>query len=525
MKLRTEAEIRRIEEATVAQGKATWEGLMRRAGRAVAEVAAGILSGGLEGADEPLPHPPRDLLPPLAGKRVFALVGPGNNGGDALVALRELVRAGAWGEAFLFKRNRPDDWPRAEAEGIGVQLHPLGEGGLGSLKDGLARADLVLDGLFGVGLKRPLEGVLAAAVEAVNEAPVPVVAVDLPSGVAADTGQVLGTAVRAAVTVTFGSLKPGLVQAPGGLLAGQVRVVDIGLIEDPELPVREVLTAPEAARLLPARPADAHKYRFGRVLIVGGSRPFPGAPRLAALGALRTGAGLVTLAVPEPVYPLGAAALLETPWLPLSEDPREALARLLPAVEASQALVVGPGWGQSAWSRTLLEGLLTTAKLPPTVLDADALNLLAVWPEGLRALAGRPVVLTPHAGELARLEAGAGIGADDLPPWRRAVERARAWGVTVLLKGPFTTVAAPDGRSWTIPYAEPALAAGGTGDVLAGAIGALLAQGLPAPEGAALGAYLHARAGRLLARRVGPVGGLASEVAHLLPEVWRTLTG
>lgn len=533
MKLVTTEEIRLAEQAAVDAGD-SWEALMDRAGQAV--------------ADEGLAQLKR-AVGEVEGRRALALVGPGNNGGDALVAAVHLHDAGLRVVVYLWKRETdPADYLVAPLEQRGVRfLRAEEDEGWAVLGQEVARSDLIIDGLLGLGLQRPVSGDLAEIVHITNEAGVGLVlAIDLPTGVHADSGQILGVAIEADVTVTMGQAKRGLYQYPGAGYAGQVVVVDIG-IPDKFLRGVQVCTLEAASMhvLLPSRPMDAHKGLFGRVLVVAGSLYYTGAPYLAAMGAYRAGAGLVTLASPRTIYPILASKAVETTFLPLPEGERgaigeEAVRVLSEALDQYQVLVLGCGLGQEdstvGFVRRLLGardpmqpgiGFLSQLEeareqlaweLPPLVLDADGLNALASIPEWWKALPPLRAVLTPHPGEMARLLIAS---REEVLASRIAVAQRAAgtWQQVVVLKGAYTVVAHPDGRAVVNPMANPVLAVAGTGDVLAGVIGGFIAQGLPLFEAALLGVYVHAAAGDLLRQEWGLAGGLAGELLDYLPQV------
>lgn len=537
MKVVTAAQMRALEEAAVAAG-ATWEGLMEQAGWGVAQEAL-------------------RLLGPPAGRRVLVLVGPGNNGGDGLVAARHLHDAGARVALYLVGRGRPEadaNWARCRARDL-AEHSAAEDADRAALRALLREADLVVDALLGMGASRPLAGDLAAVVAAVNEAVrpdgrrPPVLAIDLPTGVNSDSGAVLGAAIRADLTVATGLPKRGLLLPPGLTLAGRLALAEIGIpSSDLEAIMSAMLSADYARRLLPARPADAHKGSFGKVMVVAGSLHYPGAAYLACAGAARVGAGLVTLAAGRTV--LGVAGRLpEATVLPLPEGDwgavgPAALEELGKALEGYAALVLGPGIGRGESTKEFVQRLLGIDKpkararvgflsappaepaapkppqLPLAVIDADGLNLLAELEDWAERLPKGRFVLTPHPGEMRRL-----LRADELPgdAVDIAADAARAWGQVVVLKGATTVVADPAGQTLVHAGGNPALATAGTGDVLAGAIGGLLAQGLAPFDAAALGVYLHAAAGARVRDELGEAGALASDLLPELPRAIRAL--
>ncbi|WP_030671710.1 bifunctional ADP-dependent NAD(P)H-hydrate dehydratase/NAD(P)H-hydrate epimerase [Streptomyces cellulosae] len=433
-----------------------------------------------------------DLLGRVYGSRVVLLVGSGDNGGDALYAGARLARRGAGVTAVLLAPQR------AHGEGL-VALRRAG--GRVAAPEGaerlIERADLVVDGIVGIGGKgglRPDAAPLAAAAEQSRAA---VVAVDLPSGVDADTGQVNGTAVRADLTVTFGTHKPGLLVDPAREYAGSVRLVDIGL-ELPDEPALEALQHADVARLLPVPAAESDKYRRGVVGIAAGSARYPGAAVLAVSGALRGGAGAVRY-----VGPAGDAVIARFPETLVSDQGPKKAGRV-------QAWVVGPGAGDDA--ATVAEVLAADV---PVLIDADGLRLADV--AAVRARTA-PTLMTPHAGEAAAL---LGVAREEVESARLSSVRELAgrYGATVLLKGSTTLVAGSAGGAVRVNATGTSwLATAGSGDVLSGLTGSLLAAGLSASDAGSVGAYLHGLAGRLAADGA-PVG--AHDVAEAVVRAWR----
>jgi hydroxyethylthiazole kinase-like uncharacterized protein yjeF len=446
-------------------------------------------------------------------ERVLVVCGPGQNGGDGFVVARHLLWSGFRPRVALgCDAAQVTGDARANLErlrGLGVvpertrsaaELHAFGEA-----------ATLVIDALFGTGLTRPLEGSYAELVVAMESLPAPRVALDLPSGVDANTGAVLGVAPRVALTLSFAALKRGLYQHPGAALAGEVVCVPIG-VPGPDSASVGLLEPSDVASWLPRRAADVHKGDAGRVLVVAGSPGHTGAALLAGLGAQRAGAGLVTLAPRSAARAALDAKVLELMTVAVAAEPALAAAELLELGASCDALVVGPGLGTDPDGQALARSLARA--LPrPTVLDADALGAHAGQLDTLRNAAG-PRVLTPHPGEAARL-LGWTVARVQADRYAAASELAAQSGAVCVLKGAGSLVAAPDGRLAVCARGTPALASGGTGDVLAGVIGALLVA-LPAFEAAAAGVYLHALAGELAAR--SDRGLLARDVADRLPE-------
>jgi NAD(P)H-hydrate epimerase len=507
----------------------------------------------------------------VARKRVLILVGPGNNGGDGLVAARHLAQAGANVACYLTRSRDPETdsnlralrdqqvfCTTAEEDPDFEKLHKLSTG-----------ADVIIDALLGTGTQLPLRGTIARVVQMVGGVvgqrsqpssppltpvtgiPEPaetqrplIVAVDGPSGLEFDSGQIDQDALHADLTVTFAYPKRGHFRFPGAAALGDLVVADIGT--DPALAGQvelEVMTIDMVREWLPARPPDAHKGTFGRALIVAGSSNYTGAARLAGAAATRAGAGLVTVALPAPIHAPIAAALPEATYLLLPNQlgviSEPAVEVLLDQTEGYDAMLVGPGLSQERETVAFVERLLGGTRgrsvgfsptgmrrakqpaLPPLVIDADGLNILSQledWPDRLPP----ETVLTPHPGEMSRLMNApiADIQADRVDVTR---DRAAKWEQVIVLKGAYTVVAAPEGRTVLAPFANPGLATGGTGDVLAGIIIALRAQGLPPFESAAAGVYLHGLAGELARAEHQAAGMTAGDLVTSLPQAWQRL--
>jgi NAD(P)H-hydrate epimerase len=495
LKLVTADEMRAIESQTFAAGT-TQEQLMKNAGRAVAEAL-------------------RERLGTVRARRILVLAGPGNNGGDGLIAARHLHEFGAEVTVVLLSPRTHEGLLEVHARDIAVI--DLNDDGDAPFDEALARSDAILDAVLGTGRQRPLDGVVARVFDKLKARRAPLFALDLPTGVDADSGAVDPHAARADMTLTLGLSKIGLHVLPGAEYAGDVEVLDIGLGSSTGETVKTELLTPEWARAaLPERPSESNKGTYGRVLIVAGSLNYTGAAALCGLGALRAGAGLVTIATIHAVRAAIVPLLPEATYLPLpdAEGAIDASAGdiVARAIGAYDALLIGPGLGTSPGAQAVVRGLLTDSAVAstPVVIDADALNALALLPSW-QAEVKCHAVLTPHPGELARL---ANSSAAEVQKERLAIARrcAEDWRQTVILKGANTIIAQPDGQALISPFANALLATAGTGDVLAGAVAGLVAQGVEPAIAAGLGVYLHGAAGASLAEDYGPSGLLASEL-------------
>lgn len=486
-------------------------------------------------------------------RRIAIFCGPGNNGGDGLALARQLLTRGYEVGLFLAAFGRPlsDDCARqlAICRAMELAIFEL-DGDWREQAASAASADLVVDALFGTGLERPLRAPWAGLVEWMNGLPQPRLAVDIPSGLDAGRAHPIGPTVRADVTVTFGAPKLAHLLLPAAEWVGELSVADLGVPFDLSPcagGTLEVLTAEELAHALPTRAAAAHKGDFGHLLLVAGSRGKAGAAILAARGAVRGGAGRVTVATVESAWTAIASAVPEAMSLPYSADasgglPFAALARLIAAAEERDVLAVGPGLGQSAGTCRLVRSLVLGATGVPLVLDADGLNAFAGPPSppspmaahggkagrggkrGLELLAKRraPTVLTPHPGELARLLGCSTpeIEADRLASVRRAAELS---GAIVVLKGGRTLVGLPSGEVAINTTGNPGMASGGSGDVLTGLLAARLAQGDDPVFAAHLAVHLHGLAGDLaVAAGVSPAVP-AGTLAEYLPQAYEKL--
>jgi ADP-dependent NAD(P)H-hydrate dehydratase / NAD(P)H-hydrate epimerase len=497
--------------------------LMENAGRGAADVIAREALGG-----------------DARGGRVVVVCGGGNNGGDGFVLGRHLRARGAEMAVFCTAepaRLRGDARVSYDAFfGLGGSVRPLAsEDDLRALTEAIARARVVVDALFGTGLDKPITLAIAQVVACVNAAAAKRIAIDIPSGIDADTGATLGVSVRADATVTFGHLKLGLFTSHGALAAGTLHLVDLGVpaLLGPALaPAAELLERADIARLLPPRALDVHKYKAGHVGVFAGSGGKTGAALMVARAALRAGAGLATIASWEEAAGETRGRVTEEMVAVLARG-SELGPSLDRALAGKKAIVVGPGFGTDDDARAAVSGLLARWK-GPALYDADALTLFAGNPEAF-ARTAVPCVLTPHAGEAARLlgTTSEAVEGDRFAAARALATRARA---VVVLKGPYTLIAAPDGdfAAGTLrlvsgapvavnPSACPALATAGSGDTLAGLVGAMLCA-LPPFDAACAGTFLHAAAAEAWSVTHGDRGLLASEIADGVPAALAALS-
>ncbi|MHB1016061.1 MAG: NAD(P)H-hydrate dehydratase [Desulfurivibrionaceae bacterium] len=465
---------------------------------------------------------------PLAEKKVLIFTGPGNNGGDGLVIARLLLEQGARPQvvSLVDLEKLQGDAARnlKRVKQLAMPLFTcLAEDELSWVERLVAESDLLVDALFGTGLRSKISGVFASVVKCINASPLPVVAVDIPSGLASDTGIPQGVSVRARLTCAYGLPKFAQVEPPGKEYVGLLEVVDIGIpaevVERIGVKV-EWLDHAAVKGLIPARGLASHKGTFGHLLVLAGSLGKGGAAVLCGLGAVRSGAGLVTIAAPKTLNAIVQGALPEAMTEPLSFS-QHCLSdtdyeQLLAAAHGKGAVAVGPGLGTAEETGQVVRKLYRELR-QPMVVDADGLNLLA---GEVAVLAAGPRVLTPHPGEMSRL---AGISVLEIQGKRRAVaaEFAKRHGVYLVLKGAATIIAAPDGRLAINPTGNPGMAAGGMGDVLTGLLGGLLAQGLAPFEASCLAVYVHGLAADRIVRAGRPFGFLASELATEIPAAFQ----
>ncbi len=511
MILVTAAEMRRLDARTIELGTPGYT-LMERAGAGATDILL-------------------QRFPAVREGRVVVVAGRGNNGGDGFIVARLLRAQRVRADVVLLAQQEEVVGDAARALGTlrkagGRFVETVGEHALPQFAKELEAATLIVDAVFGTGLNQEVTGWRAAMLQRMNDSGVPIFAIDIPSGLDAERGIPLGVAVRAEATATFAFPKIGQVIHPGAEYVGTLAVVDIGIAAEAlreVAPQASLLTAPDVAALVPWRQPQAHKGNCGHVLVLAGARGHSGAAILAASAAARVGAGLTTLAGPASLNDIYCSALPEIMTLALADAVGHIHfdeAELRQALAGKAAVVVGPGLGTHADASQAVGFLLREARVP-VVLDADALTCLANDPTLLRQSRG-PVVLTPHPGEMARLCSSdvACVQADRIATAR---DFAAKHGCLLVLKGARTVVAAPDGHVAINSSGNPGMASGGMGDVLAGMIGGLLAQGVSPRDAACLGTFLHGEIADHLVEHRGPIGYLASDIVSGIPEGYSRL--
>jgi len=478
-----------------------------------------------------------ERCPDAARAGVLAVCGKGNNGGDAMVAARRLGQCGVQVRVALLGSG-------SDLKGDALRAHDelLAAGGTivqapdeSDLEAAFgARPGAIIDGIFGTGLNAPVRGVARAAIERMNASGAPIVAIDIASGVDSDSGAILGTAVRAALTVTFGYAKFGHVSYPGAEHCGELEIAEIGFaaaaIRD-LAPRGRFYQAADAREYLKPRAVDANKGNFGHPIIIAGSRGKSGAAILASRAALRAGAGLVTTAIPESIQAIVAGAQAELMTEAIAEREGHfaggaAAATIAHLIAGKSAIVFGPGAGMNDDTKDLLTWLLREGVSPerPMLIDADGLNALAALGPATAATASGPLVLTPHPGEMARLlgSSAAGVNTNRIGAARKL---AKLTGARVLLKGARSVVADANGRVTINSSGNPGMATPGMGDALSGIVGALMAAKMEPFEALALGVFLHGHAADRVAKRIGAVGYIADDLISELPAARASLLG
>jgi len=474
-------------------------------------------------------------------KTILGLVGSGNNGGDTLVALTELAQKGWKPTAYLIKPRENGNKRLKEFQDAGGKvISAQKDTGFKKLKRLLSKSTILLDGVLGTGIRLPLDAQVAEILKLAADFQLRpfTIAVDCPSGVDCASGDAARECIPADLTVCMAAVKTGLLRFPAFNFVGDLETVEISL--SPDLTAwgntsNQVIDSQLVASLLPLRPLDAHKGSFGTAMLVAGSVNYPGAALLAGRAAYRMGVGLLRIAIPEPLYAPLVGQLPEATWLVLPHsngavngDAAEIVKQNLKKVTA---LLLGPGWGTADTTCNFLKNLLSEnnhsnlmedLNLPPLVVDADGLRFLAQIPDW-HTLLPESSVLTPHPGEMAAL---CGLEIETIQKDRLEIARkfAMQWGQVLVLKGALTVIASPRGQVMVVPLATPALARAGTGDVLAGMVTGLLAQGLSGFQSAVCAAWIHARAGILAAQWLGsPASVLALDVIEAIPQVLNTL--
>ena len=513
MKYLTVDEMIKVEKAADARGH-SYADMMEAAGRGLAEII-------------------QDVYGYLPEKRITALIGSGNNGGDALVALEYLITWG-WKASGIVIRSRDPEDPlinRVVAQGGNILEFTELPSNPDPLMEEILSAGVLLDGVLGTGIKlpirKPLGQVLSYLKSLLNESEKRpyIVAVDCPSGMDCDSGEVDQACMPADLTVTMAGVKQGLLRFPAYNYVGELRMVDIGLPEDlPEMNdiQREVVGLEWVKGNLPRRPLDSHKGTYGTALIIAGSVNYPGAALLAGEASYRAGTGLVNMAVPESIYSGLIGVLPEATWLELDDQgggiSSGGVSQVAGVLDQATACLIGPGFGRRDSTREFLQGFFNLKDLPPLVIDADGLKLTSGIKDWVDLLPER-CVLTPHPGEMAFLTGmtTAEIQEDRLGTAERF---SKEWNQVLVLKGAHTVISQPGGKSMILISADPALARAGSGDVLAGVITGLIAQGVQPFEAAACGAWIHAQAGSLAADLVGsPAAVLAGEICAVIGSV------
>ena len=525
MRLSTAAQMKEMDRRAIEEKGIPSPVLMERAARHVAEEAVRFL----------------ERENGSCGRRPYqaaVFCGPGNNGGDGAAAARFLAERGLETRAFLVEsREKMTADTRLMEERLAQAGLALEDWQTEEQKDWCVRADLILDALLGVGLKGGVRPGVKETILWLDSLDKPVLAVDIASGIHSDTGEVMGAALHAAVTVTFTLPKFGHLEGQGGYYTGELKTADIGIPEDVveqvlaenddegKAPVFEACDGACAGKLLPRRRPDGHKGTFGRVSITGGSIGLTGAPVLASRGAARCGSGLIFLGVPESIYPVTAASCLEVMPSPLSDQngriSSRAFFQILERLNSCDAGLIGPGLGRSQELSLLVCKLLEQTAVP-LVLDADGLYAVKDRKELLRQRQekGLVTILTPHEGEFAYLGGDLSLGRR-----RAALRFAERYGCILALKGPATVTASPDGRVYINTTGNNGMAKGGSGDVLAGMVLSFLGQGMEPVEAAALAVYLHGLAGDLCRDRLGEYGMLPGDLAEEIPAAILRLQG
>lgn len=513
MYLVTAEEMRKMDQETIDSFGIPGRVLMENAGRGAFEMVV-------------------DLFPDLSSRRVCVLAGRGNNGGDGFVVARYLIQMGADTSIFLLStREKLKGDALTNFSLLEKLIRETGRGTITQVPDldafkahetTFIHQEIFVDAILGTGLSSDVRGFFKDVIQKMNRLARPIFSIDIPSGLNADTGRPMGCAVKARATATFAFAKIGHILFPGREYTGRLKIINIGIppfIADRKAPMCRLMEEDKILSLFESRPMDSHKGSFGHLLVVAGSQGKTGAAALGANAAMASGAGLVTLAIPQSLNSCVEPQVTETMTHPLPDQgrgylPAGAFDQIADLAAARNALAVGPGLGTHRETIRLVNKLIREIHLP-MVVDADGLNALADDLEGLKKRKA-PTILTPHPGEMARLT---GLSTTAIQEDRTATAQdfARAHNVILVLKGAATIVALPDGTLHICPTGNPGMASGGMGDLLTGMAGAFLAQGMT-PENAAMAAvFLHGRCGDILAREIAPSGFTASMMIPVIP--------
>jgi len=513
MKLVTAEEMRRIDKKAIEEIGIPSIVLMENAGLQVTETI-------------------ENKYAPLMNKSVYIFSGPGNNGGDGMVVARQLFNRKVRVKIFLLAEKGKIKGDAAInlniAEKIGISIRNItSSADLEILKQEIKKADIVVDALLGTGTKGAPRGLMKDVIILINKYSKNTVAVDIPTGVDADRGQVEGEAIKAKYTVTLAYPKRGLYLYPGMDYAGKIEVVDIGIPPDLEEDKinSQLLTPSDIPKNLFFRKLSSHKGSFGHLLVIAGSPGMTGAASLTALSALRAGAGLVTLGIPEELNPILEVKLTEVMTLPLPQNEekiisRQAFKKIKEFSQKCEAIAIGPGLSSREEIKELIKRIILQLDIP-LVLDADGINVLT-GEISLLSKYKAPLIMTPHPGEMSRL---LGISTEEVQKDRikSTLTLARKTGAIAVLKGARTVIADKEGNSWINPTGNPGMASGGSGDVLTGIISGLLVQGFSPLEAAKVGVYLHGYAADLVVQKKEKVSLIAGDILEAIPETIRRI--
>ncbi|MBI3753129.1 MAG: NAD(P)H-hydrate dehydratase [Deltaproteobacteria bacterium] len=520
--------MRRLDETAIKKYGIPGLVLMENAGRGVAQIVKRDFDGGCRGdsVNRPILGDPLDL--PYKNKRISIFAGKGNNGGDGFVAARHLSNMGFKVSVYLLANPKEvkgdaktnlDIWEKMGGETKSI----VSAKDIEKYKSAILHSALIVDAIFGTGLSAEVDGIHRNVIELINGINKPVVAVDVPSGLDASNGRVLGCCVKAAVTAAMAIAKIGIFVYPGADYAGRVEIVDIGmpqqLLEDEKI-LWELLDKEGIKKILKPRKENSHKGSYGHVFVLAGSAGKTGAAAMTSCGAMRSGAGLVSLGIPKSLNPIMEQKLTEVMTLPLAESSSgilayEAFEDILSFAVDKEALVLGPGLTTHESVRKLVINLISRSPIP-LVVDADGINCLAQDVKVFKK-AKAHIVITPHPGEMARL---AGMTTKDVQADRIGIASrfARENKVIVVLKGARTVIAEASGKVFINPTGNPGMATAGTGDVLAGMIGGFIAQGYSPIDAANMAVYLHGMAGDEVAKKKGQIGMMATDILDVLPQ-------